>query len=42
LFYYILDGGPQPVDGFIDLDNNKPGLGLTISKKFNEDFNIIS
>tara|TARA_B110000967_G_C18399931_1_gene324039 strand:- start:2 stop:520 length:519 start_codon:yes stop_codon:yes gene_type:complete len=26
----------------IDLDDNKPGLGLTISKKFNKDFNIIS
>jgi len=42
LFYYIFDGDPKPENGFIDLDDNKPGLGLTISKKFNKDFNIIS
>ena len=40
--YYIFDGDPKPENGFIDLDDNKPGLGLTISKKFNKDFNIIS
>ena len=41
LFYYIFDGDPKPKNGFIDLDDNVPGLGLTISKKFNKDFNII-
>jgi hypothetical protein len=41
-FYYILDGDPKPENGFIDLDDNKPGLGLTISKKFDKDFNIIN
>jgi len=42
LFYYIFDGDPKPENGFIDLDDNKPGLGLTISKKFDKDFNILT
>ena len=41
-FYYIFDGDPKPENGFIDLDDDKPGLGLTISKEFNKDFNIIT
>ena len=28
-------------NGFIDLDDNKPGLGLTITDKYKSDFNII-
>ena len=28
LFYYIFEGDPSPENGFIDLDDNKPGLGL--------------
>ncbi len=41
LFYYIFDGDPTPNLGFIDLDDNIPGLGLSLSKKFNSNFNVI-
>jgi L-rhamnonate dehydratase len=41
LFYYIFDGDPQPVDGYLQLDDNLPGLGLTLSTQHLEDFNII-
>ena len=41
LFYYIFEGDPTPENGFIDLDDNKPGLGLTITDKYKSDFNII-
>ena len=30
-----------PENGFINLDDNKPGLGLTITDKYKSDFNII-
>jgi L-alanine-DL-glutamate epimerase-like enolase superfamily enzyme len=32
LFWYIFKGEPLPVDGFIDLDEHTPGLGLTIDE----------
>ncbi len=41
LFYYIFEGDPAPENGYIDLDDNKPGLGLTITDKFKSDFKII-
>ena len=41
LFYYIFEGDPAPKDGFIDLDDNKPGLGLKITDKFKSDFKIL-
>ena len=41
LFYYIFEGDPTPKNGFIDLDDNKPGLGLSITDKYENDFNII-
>ena len=41
LFYYIFEGDPAPKDGFIDLDDNTPGLGLSITDKYKKDFNII-
>ena len=41
LFYYIFDGDPAPVNGFIDLKDDMPGLGLSLSKKHLKDFNII-
>ena len=31
LFYYIFEGDPTPVDGFLQLDDNLPGLGIRIS-----------
>ena len=33
LFWYIFDGEPRAKDGFIDLDENVPGLGLTINEE---------
>ena len=33
LFWYIFDGEPKAKDGFINLDENVPGLGLTINEK---------
>jgi L-rhamnonate dehydratase len=33
LFWYIFDGEPKAKDGFIDLREDIPGLGLTINEK---------
>ena len=32
LFWYIFKGEPMPTDGFIDLDERTPGLGLTVDE----------
>ena len=41
LFWYLFDGEPKAKDGFIDLDENVPGLGLTIKKNVSENFEIM-
>src|SRR5258707_417919 len=41
LFWYIFDGEPVPVDGYIDLDENIPGLGLTVNEDSLKRFKII-
>ena len=41
LFWYIFDGEPQPVDGYIDLRDDVPGLGLTIREDALGNFAII-
>lgn len=41
LFYYIFEGDPQAVDGHLQLDDNKPGLGISISDKHLKDFEIV-
>jgi L-rhamnonate dehydratase len=41
LFWYIFDGEPRPKDGFIDLDDQLPGLGLTINEEGMKQFQII-
>ena len=33
LFWYIFEGEPKAQNGFIDLDDNVPGLGLTLNEK---------
>jgi L-alanine-DL-glutamate epimerase-like enolase superfamily enzyme len=33
LFWYIFDGEPKAKDGFIDLNDNVPGLGLAVNEK---------
>jgi L-rhamnonate dehydratase len=40
LFWYLFDGEPKAKDGFIDLDENVPGLGLTINEKSLEKFEV--
>jgi L-rhamnonate dehydratase len=41
LFWYIFDGEPVPVDGYIDLDENTAGLGLTVNEESLKRFTII-
>jgi L-rhamnonate dehydratase len=41
LFWYIFNGEPKAKDGFIDLDENVPGLGLTVNDAGLEKFEII-
>ena len=41
LFWYIFDGEPKAKDGFIDLDENVPGLGLTINESGLSKFEVI-
>jgi L-alanine-DL-glutamate epimerase-like enolase superfamily enzyme len=41
LFWYIFDGEPEPVDGYIDLDENLPGLGLTVNEESMKQFRIV-
>jgi L-rhamnonate dehydratase len=41
LFYYLFEGDPLPVRGMIDLDDNLPGLGLTLSTKHLASFQVI-
>lgn len=41
LFYYIFKGEPQPDNGFLQLDDNRPGLGLELSGEHLGSFNVI-
>ena len=41
LFWYIFDGEPKPQNGYIDLDENTPGLGLTVNEESLKRFKII-
>jgi L-alanine-DL-glutamate epimerase-like enolase superfamily enzyme len=41
LFWYIFEGEPRAKDGFVDLDENLPGLGLMINEKALEKFEVI-
>jgi len=40
LFWYIFDGEPIPKDGYINLDENVPGLGLTVNEESLKRFHI--
>ena len=40
LFWYIFDGEPIPKDGFIDLDENVHGLGLTVNEESLKQFHV--
>jgi L-alanine-DL-glutamate epimerase-like enolase superfamily enzyme len=41
LFWYIFEGEPTPKDGCIELDENRPGLGLVINEEALKQFEII-
>jgi L-rhamnonate dehydratase len=41
LFWYIFEGEPQAKDGFVDLDDNLPGLGLTVNENALAKFEVI-
>ena len=41
LFWYCFNGEPLPTNGFINLDDDLPGLGLTINEEKLKDFDII-
>ena len=41
LFWYIFNGEPRAKDGFIDLDENTSGLGLTLNEKALANFEVI-
>lgn len=41
LFWYIFDGEPVPIDGFINLDDAVPGLGLTVNEESLKRFTVI-
>jgi len=42
LFYYLFKGEPEPKDGYINLDDNTPGLGISINEKYKSDFQIVN
>ncbi|MBT6141554.1 MAG: L-rhamnonate dehydratase, partial [Gammaproteobacteria bacterium] len=41
LFYYIFEGDPVAKNGYLDLDESQPGLGINISDKYLNSFDII-
>ena len=41
LFWYIFKGEPRPVNGYIDLSDNVPGLGLTVQENALSKFEVI-
>lgn len=41
LFWYIFQGEPRAKNGSINLDNNTPGLGLTINEEGLKEFEVI-
>ena len=41
LFWYIFQGEPKAKGGYVDLDENTPGLGLTINESGLDQFEVI-
>ncbi len=41
LFYYLFEGDPIPRGGYIDLDDDTPGLGISISREYLDRFRIV-
>ena len=40
LFYYIFEGDPEAKDGHLQLDDNLPGLGISITDRHSQHFEI--
>ena len=40
MFYYIFEGDPDADDGRLQLDDDLPGLGITISDRHLANFEI--
>jgi L-alanine-DL-glutamate epimerase-like enolase superfamily enzyme len=40
LFYYIFEGDAEAEQGYLQLDDNKPGLGISITDKYLEHFEV--
>lgn len=41
LFYYLFDGDPEPRDGFLQLSDDVPGLGVSVSAAHAGNFDIV-
>ena len=41
LFYYVFEGDPEARDGYLDLSDETPGLGLTLSDRYLDKFNVV-
>jgi len=41
LFWYIFNGEPKAKDGYINLDDSLPGLGLTVNEAALKNFEVI-
>ena len=41
LFWYVFEGEPKATDGFVDLDEGVPGLGLTVNERALEKFDVV-
>jgi L-rhamnonate dehydratase len=41
LFWYLFAGEPKAKDGFIDLDDQIPGFGLTVAETAMQDFEVL-
>ncbi len=41
LFWYIFDGEPVPTNGYINLDDSVPGLGLSVNEESLKRFRVI-
>jgi len=42
LFWYVFEGEPDAKDGFIDLNDETPGLGLSLNQKYLDNLEIIT
>ncbi len=40
LFYYLFEGEPQPQEGFLELDESAPGLGIELSQRHMDRFRV--